>query len=689
MKKSIIAITLILIIALSIGVYTYAWFTLTTNLDIEGTEFGGQNNTVITIGDEIMSFSPMGDYMGQTGLDFYEYVLYDNLEYTYIYDDEENHVTKDFLAYDITISPYTLFEGLSKTTKIVNENHNTLGDTRTEIDYADSLNPVINIYKVPEETLWASTADDDNITVDGMTTTARRDGSLITYTLNGQSMTEEIPHSGGYYTIVNKDVTPNTYVIYDSLDDVVYDTSTISGSITIDESGEYPNIYVSLEANEIEYLGIRKETIAVGDIVEIIYNTDGTSLHKVNRNGTFYYILYNSMSAILYNEETDNLNITVETIQKTAYAIQGSDYEEEAYYTTKSFDLDVSLKGTETRDLNVEPILLGIVPMYTTESPNLDTMDGISTGSIYYTTVTTSEDTIKLFGLTAQTELVDNIETITVNNYDLTMYTLVTNTYIEYDPLIHGDLYFVTTLGYTIYYASEGYPIATPEQVAGDPSLLRVNINSNMVTYNSSTHGTIQYSTITLTGNYQLYYHEYDELAEINNYTEATPTQVGDGLNLCIRTSEIEVYDSDNVLLYEQTAEILIAFEEATIYYLPNDRFLDDFYWEVTLTEIIEGVPGDPVTYHPDENGSFVDEDEVKLALSDNKLYSCVLNLYFSNGNTFKNTHSGDGLTYSYNISRSRYEVTDQGTLTEFTYCDESYIGSHFLLRITIGSNEY
>ncbi len=683
MKKNLIPIFIILAltIALGVSVYTYTWFTTSGDYNLEGTAFSGMNKAIITIGDDVFSTSPMGDYKGQTGLDFYDYVLDDDLaQFTYIYDAENNNVTRNFAAYDVTVKPYIFFESEGKAIKIINTSHPTQGLTRTEIDIATG---VINVYKLPDEQLFASTQDGDNITVTDYNTKVIK--NFITYNFTRDSVSEYIYHYGGYYTVIDIDSTPNTYTIYDSFYEMLYDSSTIEGQIVLDVGGIFPNVLVFLDEDENHYLGVYKTPGQAQDILEIIYNTDGTVLHKISRQMQEFYILRDSNNMILYNEETDYVQITVTDTQITAYAVEGSDYEDAAYLTTKSFDLLVTIGVDEVRDLNVVPIFIGIVPEYTTE---LATRDDVTSGTIYYTGITTQEETFKLFGLTAEISLVDTVNTIKVNNYDNELYTVTTMTYHEYDEALYGSIYYKTTLGYTVYYAAEGYPLATAAQIAGNPDNLRVNIRNNYISYVAATHGAIQYSTTTADG-YLLYFREYDIAEGINDFSYATQAQIDAGLDLYIVTSDIKVYDSNDTLLYQENAETTIYFEVDTIYYLPTDTFLDDFYWEIWIAEEIDDVLMEYVKYHPDENGSFVDEDNVKLGVADTTIYNCILKLYFSDGFTYRNIHSEQELTYQYNISKNKYEVTESGELSAFRYSDNSYIGSHFILKLTIGSNVY
>lgn len=173
-------------------------------------------------------------------------------------------------------------------------------------------------------------------------------------------------------------------------------------------------------------------------------------------------------------------------------------------------------------------------------------------------------------------------------------------------------------------------------------------------------------------------------------YSEASPTQVERGADLYVRSVENEVRSTaNNTLLYGEANNHTVSTNFRLMYFLPTTALFNDFYVEVDIYNVTDDLMLG--TFYPDAEGRLLtgyDNDTPLIMEADEQevAYRCVIRVYFMDGYSYNNLHSDVELTYSYqyNLSTPMYVVSDYGSLRPFTYSNDMYIGSNFLLRLNL-----
>jgi len=141
-------------------------------------------------------------------------------------------------------------------------------------------------------------------------------------------------------------------------------------------------------------------------------------------------------------------------------------------------------------------------------------------------------------------------------------------------------------------------------------------------------------------------------------------------------------------MLYSVGSGNSISTAKRTLYSLSESDFYSNFYVEVTLYDDAEDILVGK--FYIDSQGYLVrtygdTERYVMEATNQNKLYRCVVVVYFIDGNTYRNLHS-DALHYTYDYSAGVYQVSSSnGSLVRaFEFSDNKYIGTNFLVRLDV-----
>ena len=192
----------------------------------------------------------------------------------------------------------------------------------------------------------------------------------------------------------------------------------------------------------------------------------------------------------------------------------------------------------------------------------------------------------------------------------------------------------------------------------------------------------------------------------VNVFSVATAEEMDAGADLYSRSLTSVVYDAHNDSVVYNADNATIVVERRIMYALPNELLYQYFTVEIDVcdrTSISESVwesmsEEDKISattrYYVDDQGRLRDAPEngnaFVPAAGDRILY-CRMTLYFLDKWTLNHLFSDDNgveYIYQYKGASSGYYSNGKGNLHEFEFSDSMFMGSHFVLRMYVGSTQ-
>lgn len=453
----------------------------------------------------------------------------------------------------------------------------------------------------------------------------------------------------------------------------------------------------------------------------------------------------------IYDGELDGVTISVSEKEIVTYAVDdGTGMEDSAYNTAIQFEMFFNSTAGQKYFLQFTPNTLGIVPASESAKEKLLAIDGTTISDIYYTFVDTEvlfglEVSEEYKNDTVKTTTVKNY-TSKIKDYDGETTTVTTTTMNRLENAnVNSKLRYETTKGYDVYYSSNANgsnakPLTLDVDKDAVMKFVDVNGNGKMIPYDQDKHGGLRYALRTIDG-YELYVRDdlessdvlddkgalideayrdslifvYDangnsKCAVYNKITDKNRDCIDEvlndtSLNFYTAQSESTVCDTAGNVLCSKGKGNEIATNKKSIYFLPLSAFFDYFTLEVSLInhsdisktewENMSAEDRNKLikTYRVNKEGMLVDENGDQLMLdtssSTMQLY-CVARVYYADPYTLDNMHSEEDLTYNYdyNLPVPMYTVESTGNLNPFAFSDYAFMGSHFLIRLSVGNGQ-
>lgn len=771
--KIVIGIILTVVTLSCIIASSFAWFTLSQNtVDGKGASLTAKDPSILTVSDDIFTIQDMGNYKGQTSFAFYRYIEEENnpaFEGKYILDKNGNKITKNFTAYNYNAQMKEqrtfAWNGTHENVGIysISVTHSTVsGVSLNDRFYLrvnnsfDYVEPVDGFYlrNVDGNILSITDLDGNEVYNNSFSPIKINMFKTLTVSVGGTtSFTCSIGSLNQDYTTYSN--TDNTTTVYDRLvsnnDSERYSLKGIDGAVTYDSKNNDTEITFDKESGITSVSKIVRTD--EGTCKKIYEDADGNFtiedkmfriVKYITDAKTFYKIYDKALRPnCIYDGETDGVSISISETEITTYAVDdGKDMEDSAYRVGIQFEMILNTSGSTEYFLQFTPITVGIVPVRDSAKEMLISIDGTTTGDVYYTYI--DSDKI-MFGLDVKDDYRnERMKVTTVTNYEGD-YKTVTN--IQMDKMSSlaeaGKIRYETTRGYDSFYSIDGgntFQYLTYD-IDLDAVSKYVEIRGEKIAYDQEKHGDLRYAIKTTTG-YNFYIREtldyssvLDEKGSLinNNYmdslifvftedstqkcalyteiTNANRDRISEGLDnnqLFIARKNSVVYDAKGEnIIYSKDKGNTIATTKRVMYFLPLKTFYENFTLEIDLIDrtSINDLTWDSMTaeakneltktYKVDKEGNIVNEDGSIVGLKNTsgnsvmRLYS-VARVYYADPYTFEHMHSDTELSYNYNynLSTPMYTVESSGELTPFAYSDYSFMGSHFLIRLNVGSGE-